>query len=700
MVGSNIIFPYPLWFVLLCMAGGILYSWVLYHREQRFSNPSWLRLLMASLRFAAVFIIALLLLSPLIKDVVEDIRKPLIVIAEDNSGSVRDGIALGGQNTEVSSLVSLEEKLSKLYEVRRVAFGSYAKEGEGDSTMMSSTNISAAMQYISDNYSDQNLGAVILSTDGIYNEGANPLYAKSEFKAPLFTIALGDTVQKKDLTIQNIFHNKIAYLGDKFTIQVDISAFNCSASNTRLTLEQVGGQISRQLYEENINISGPDFFTTRSIVVDANTTGVVKYRLRLSPVKDEVILINNSRDFFVEILDARQKILLYANAPHPDISGLKQIITENKNYDVTIGFAGESNVNFSDYSMVIFHNLPSDKFDIQNTVQLLDSKEIPRMFIVGAQTALEKFNNAQNVIRIRGNSKNTEEIQGEINPSFALFTTSDLLKAKIRTFPPLIAPFGEYSLTGTGNVYLYQSIKKIKTNYPLIAFGENNGVKTAIICGEGIWKWRVFDYLQHSNYDLISEMVNKSIQLVSVKADKRKFRASASRNIYRDNDNVVMEAQLYNDSYELINEPDASLSIKNESGDEYKFTFSKTQNFYSLNAGLFPEGSYTYTASTTYGGKQLSASGKFLVESVQLEQYDLTARHALLKGLSEKYNGRMVYPSEMEEIARILIDEQPLKPVLYQSTVTSPVINFKWLFFIILLLITAEWFLRRFNGAY
>ena len=699
-MGLNIIFPYPIWFILLCVLGSALFSWVLYYRELKFSSPSWLRYLLVFFRFAAVLIISLLLLSPLIRNTQEDIKKPIVVIAEDKSGSVSDVMSEEDLGLLNRNIENLSAKLSENYDVRRVSFGSGTVMGQGDSTIRHSTNISAAMQYISNNYSDQNLGAVIMSTDGIYNEGANPLYSKSEFKAPLFTIALGDTIQKKDLSIRNIYHNKIAYFGDKFTVQADIAAYNCNASNTRLTLEQFTGTQVRVLYDEQININSDDFFTTRNVVLDANITGVVKYRMKLSTVRDEVNVVNNSRDFFIEILDARQKILLLAHAPHPDLSALKQIITENRNYEVSIAYAGEGNIRIADYSLVVFHNLPSEIHDIKNITTQLANLEIPSIYIVGAQISTDKFNVVQNVINIRGNSKNTEEIQGELNPVFSLFTTSDQLKAKLKTFPPLIAPFGEYSISGTGNVYLYQSIKKIKTNYPLIAFGESNGVRTGIICGEGIWKWRVFDFLQHSNYDLITEIVNKSIQLVSLKSDKRKFRVSASSNIYRDNDNILLDAQLYNDSYELINEPDVAVIIKNEKGDEYKYTFSKTQNYYTLNAGLFPEGSYSFSAATTYSGRQLSASGKFQVESVQLEQYDLTARHSLLKGLSEKYNGLMVYPYQTDSIAGILLQEKPLKSVMYQSTVTHPVINLKWLFWVILLFISVEWFTRRYFGAY
>jgi hypothetical protein len=119
-----------------------------------------------------------------------------------------------------------------------------------------------------------------------------------------------------------------------------------------------------------------------------------------------------------------------------------------------------------------------------------------------------------------------------------------------------------------------------------------------------------------------------------------------------------------------------------------------------LNADLFAKGSYTYIASTSYSGKSQSVSGNFNVESIQLEQFDLTARHGLLKSLSQKYGGSMVYPSDISTLESVLLNNQNIKPVMYQSSSTKSLINLKWLFFVLLTLLSIEWFLRRYFGNY
>ncbi|HQS04946.1 MAG TPA: hypothetical protein PLT16_04845, partial [Daejeonella sp.] len=66
------------------------------------------------------------------------------------------------------------------------------------------TDISSVFKLIDDQFSNRNIGAVIIGTDGIYNRGSNPQYESKNLKAPIYTIALGDTIAKRDLLISNV----------------------------------------------------------------------------------------------------------------------------------------------------------------------------------------------------------------------------------------------------------------------------------------------------------------------------------------------------------------------------------------------------------------------------------------------------------------------------------------------------------------
>ncbi|MEZ4950466.1 MAG: hypothetical protein R2784_13920 [Saprospiraceae bacterium] len=241
----------------------------------------------------------------------------------------------------------------------------------------------------------------------------------------------------------------------------------------------------------------------------------------------------------------------------------------------------------------------------------------------------------------------------------------------------------------------------METTYPLLSMGEDNGLRIGVFAAEGLYKWRLFDYLQNNNHEVFNELIGKTVQYLSLKEDKRKFRVSLSKNIFDENEPIVFDAELYNENFELINEPDASLEIRNEDGKEFPFTFNKSGKTYNLNAGIFPVGNYTFKASTSVNGKLYTYDGQFSVQPIQLELFQTTANHGMLKLLAENYGGSMLLPSSMGELPGIFGSQRHRRSktrLLFFKT--RSVINLKWIFFLLLVLLTAEWFLRRYNGAY
>ncbi len=695
---NNLSFQYPTWYILLCVLLGLICAFVLYYKDKTFKeSPSILTWILGAVRFLTVTFLSMLLLSPLLKSLLTETKKPVVVLAQDHSESILADMSAEEKTAYQNNFKALSDALSEDYDLKEYAFGSEVREGVDFNFTDKVSNLSEFLKSLYDLYSNQNLGAVIMATDGIYNEGSNPIYAGTQLSAPIYTVALGDTTPKRDLLVKRIYHNKIAYLGDKFSIQVDVEAKNCVNTNTILKVAKVGGG---QPQTFPIAINKNDFFTTQEVVLNADVAGVQRYRISLNSVANEVSTVNNSKDIFIDVLDARQKILLLANSPHPDISAIKQSISGNKNYEITVKYINDPTVNVAAYDFALLHQLPSKTNDAASVFSTLKSKNIPHLFIVGTQTNLSKLNSQQSVLSIAGDGRNTNDVQAKVAGDFSLYTITDEIKNELPNFAPLLAPFGEFTLGGNAQTLLYQRIGKVDTKYPLLVFGEQDGRKTGVLCAEGIWKWRLFDFLQHQNHAIFDEVMSKSIQYLSLKEDKRKFRVSLNKNIFNENEALFFDAELYNDSYELINTPDASLTITNSEGKEFNFTFNKTANAYSLDAGLFPVGNYNYKGTTFYNGENLNYNGQFSIQPIQLELFETTADHGLLRLLSEKYGGELIYPANVASIASVIKEKGSVKPIIYQTSKTRSVINLKWIFFALIGLLLIEWFLRRYFGAY
>lgn len=693
--------PFPTWYIALCVLLGLAVAAALYFRETNFrKQASWLPWLMGGLRFFSITLISMFLLSPLLKSLELETREPVVVIAQDVSESIQAAFSKDAATSYRNELNKLVRTLDESYDVQTLSFGSVPRNALDTAFTDKVTNISAAMQQIEDQYSGANLGAVVLATDGIFNEGSNPLYQADQLAVPVFSVALGDTTPQRDLVLKRAFYNRITYLEDKFSVELDFSARNLAGQQTQLVVYKMESGEARRIAEKTINIGQEDFFQTEEFILDADEPGVLRYRFVLQPLAGEVSRQNNSKEIFVDVLDARQRILILGASPHPDLTAIRQSIRTNKNYEVEVAYAESFQEAVADYDFVILHQLPSQKYRLTGLLNQLNENRIPRLFVLGSQTDFGQVNQVQSLLGISANARNTNEVQGRLNPAFSLFNVADDLQSEFNAYPPLTAAFGEYNDSGNGQVLLYQRIRRIDTQYPLLIMGNENGTKTGVLTAEGIWKWRLFDFLQNQNHETFDGFFSRVVQYLGVKEDKRKFRVSMSDNIVDENEPVYFDAELYNNAYQLVNGPDVSMKVTDESGNTFEYIFNKTDKAYRLNAGSLPVGNYRYQAEVTFNGERLTASGPFSVRPIQLELYETTADHGLLRLLSDRTGGALFFPQEMEALGQRIQEFETIKPVIYQSSRTRSAINLRWLFLPLLLLLAVEWGLRRYFGAY
>ena len=703
-MNSGISFSYPSWCIIFCFLLGAGYAALLYYRDKTFDeSTSQSRLFkwgMAAFRFLAVSILAVLLLSPFIRYRNTKTYKPIVAILQDNSESICNSFKAGDSSAYFKKIQQLSEKLSGKYDVVTYAFGNELKKTQDFPLTSKVTNISDAVDNVNDLYYNQNLCAVIIASDGIYNQGINPVYSAAKSTYNIYTVALGDTTIPKDLRFGNVYYNKITYLNDQFAIRADIEATHLQGKNAVLTVSELDNGAAKSISTKTMVLNSDNFQQSQDFIIPANKVGIVHYQLSLTNLDGEVTYKNNVKDIYVEVLDGRQKILLVANSPHPDLAALKQAIESNKNYQLDVAYAADFNGKLNDYNLVILHQLPSANYGADNILQQAKALKKSILFVVGSQTATASLNKVQTALNIAGNANRFNDVLARTNKDFNLFTISDATKLALTKLPPLENFFGDYKVSGAAQTMLFQRINNVETDYPLWLFADELDSKIGIIAGEGLWRCKLYDYMQNKNFDAYNEIVNKTIQYLAVKGDKRPFQVTLPKNIFQDNEAITFEAQLYNANYEMVNTPDVDLKIKSEDGKEYPFKFNKTDKYYTLNAGFLPVGNYSYAATTKLGTNVYKAEGKFSISALQLEELRTVADHKVMYQLASQHHGQMYHATDFDKIADDLLAKNQLKPILYDTFLTESAINLKWIFFLILILLSAEWFMRKYLGGY
>ena len=111
-------------------------------------------------------------------------------------------------------------------------------------------------------------------------------------------------------------------------------------------------------------------------------------------------------------------------------------------------------------------------------------------------------------------------------------------------------------------------------------------------------------------------------------------------------------------------------------------------------------GRYTWTARTELEGQRYTATGDVTVTALVAEQFNTVADHGLWADIAQNTGGLLVPPTELDRMKKDLATRNELKARSYAHTSFSDLISLRWLFFIILGLLTIEWVLRRRSGAY
>lgn len=697
----------PSWFILFCLLAGFTLSALLYYKSSFTSEKgffSFPNLMLFLLRFISISLIAFFLLSPFVNRLFEKKEKPVIVLAIDNSKSILLSSDSNYYRTKFNEdIAHLSKALSKKYELQVYRFSKDVEKNNKPDFTGTRTNISGMMENIAGQNFNRNIGAFILSSDGIYNEGKDPVTSGTSFRSLVYTIAMGDTTARKDISIIEIRNNSITYQGNNFTARVKAGAVKFRGTAVRLQLLQ-NGQV---LQEKTINSDQDHFISSVDFNIEAKNKGLQKYMIRAVYQPGESNYSNNAREFFVEVLESRKKILMIALSPHPDIFALKNAIEKNGNYRVTSVLAADYRKNepemekiLGGYDMLVLHQLPGTSYPARELFQAADKMKVPLLIVVGSQTSIPQFNASNLGLTIQQRKTGFNNVLPVLSDNFDYFTLSDQFKSMINDYPPLISPFAEYKINREGQVALFQKIGKVNSGFPLWLFLNNIDYRVAVICGEGIWHWPLTESSLKQEAGAFDELVNKTVQYLTVKSDKRFFRLKNIKPLVYEDEAVTFEAEAFNQAYQKMQNAKISMQIRNEQNKVFDYFFRESDEDYQLNAGFFPPGKYHFSAATILNGKDYRSDGDFTVQPVDIEYLNTVADHRLLFALAKNNYGKMFYPRQMDELLTDLMNQKDIRPVSHLDQDIRDLIENRWLFGMILLLLTAEWFFRKFFGEY
>lgn len=669
---------YSGWWVVLLILISAAVSYFLYVKKD-VPWTSQQNLLLFSIRSIAIFLILFLLLDPSIRQIKNSIKKPVLALAIDNSQSI---LGRGGNEERITE--SISELKKRLIDLDLEVETFQLNESDSLKFNQQTSPLSSLLSRVEEKRDQSNLSSIILISDGIYNRGSSPLY--NNYLTPIFTVGMGDSIPPKDVGISRIQYNKVSFKGNQTPIQIELRQEGFDKKTVTITLSEDGEKIASNKLELTKTIHEVPF------QISSQKEGLRHLIASVSYDPEESIRENNTADIFLEVIDAKQNVLIVADAPHPDIKAIRSTLNATNNYQTDVFIPSITKKQPSEiYDVVIYHGA----FTSNNQ---FSPKENPGIwYILNNESNINAVNKAIPYLFIEKRRGQADKVSGSFNQQFSKFKIDDT--QVFEEYPPIQVPFGEYRVNGPSEVVMYQKLGNVVTNKPLMIFYDDGTKKSAVLMGQNIWTWKLQESAINENSIHFESFISKTVQFLSVKNDKKQFSVDVRSSTFKDTSPIVFDTEVYNDIYERVHGNSIQFRIVDANGNAQNFDFNDSEINSTFKAPRLKKGIYSFQASVKIGEKVFTDNGEFLVENVNTEYLNLTANHRLLQNLSAKTGAGFVHYTQIDNLPEI-IKAIDFKPTMKTEERVDSLIKTWWFYLMIFGLFTLEWVLRRYWGSY
>ncbi len=705
----------PLWLLLIVSVAAALTWWM--YRGTRDLLPRGLQVALHAFRFTVLTALGILLLEPLLTSLTKLTFPPIIAVLQDDSES----LVIQPDSTYVRKDFPQQLKgfmgefEGENYQLDLYRFAAeVSPEADPDSLRFdqAGTNLSAGLKHVENLYQNQNLGAVVLISDGIPTAGVSPLYAIEGLRQPVYTVLLGDTTPQRDIRIQEVLYNEIAYLDNEMPIRVKVRSRGYDQASLKVTLrnrEKVFGT-------QPLTLSRRKSEGTVDFTIKPDEVGLQPYQVVVSRMDGEITYRNNVRTLYINVLETRVKIALFAGAPHPDLGALKQAFAQDESYELTefvlrrpgTFYNDPSNYNLQDFDLFILHNFPqssADDEEVAQLAQLIEEEKKPVMYLVGISTDLPTMGPLFDYMGLtpRGVSPKSEEVIADFQETYrnhSTYTFADSWISWINAAPPLYRNQSDWQPKPTTNVYATAKIKSVALDYPVFGLQSQLGRKNMVLLGENFWRWRAHSYLESDDFELFDSWLFNLIKWLRANDDKRKFKVEPSQTFFTSNDPVIFKGQAYDDSYNPIEGVDIELTLTDPEGRKEEFYLNESvEAQYTLELYNLAEGPYSYTAEGRKADQLVGRDqGQFSIGRSNVEHFRLQADQDLMQQVALRTGGEAVAARELDQLAAQLKALPGLKPTSEFKRDRQSVHEYGWIMVLLLLLLSAEWIVRKVNS--
>ena len=671
-------------FIFLAVLISLGLSFYQYFYPQVSKNKRLLYLL-AACRFIALFAVFLLLINPQITQTKNQNIKTVLPVYVDQSKSI-EMLAATQQAQKTVDFLSNHKALNEQFDVQFYGLGSEVQLIVDSLDQLkftaSQTRLDKIAKNNQNNFPHQKFPTLIL-TDGNQTQGADFQYNFNELN-PVFAFVLGDTTTVTDLRVGQINVNKYAFLKNKFPMEVFLHYSGLKKVTAECSIENKG----KKIHSQKINFDAQKQSQVVEVLLNAEAIGLQQFEVKINGNITEKNTDNNLQKCFVDVIDQRTEIALVADMNHPDLGTLKRSIEVNQQRKVT-QISSNSKEDLSRFDVFILYQ-PTAAFAPFFESNLLKQKN--KFIITGLHTDFNFLGKVLTDFSFKMTTQK-EDYTPAFNADFQVFKTELTGFEKLQ---PLQNPFGTITPNANIQILAQAKIRNAVLSQPLVCFSDNANLRMAYIFGQDLWKWRSQVYINTEDFDHFDRLMDKSIQYLSVGDAKKRLDVRYENN-YNSSDDIRIAAQFFNKNYEFDTEAQLSIKVISKSGGSTKnYDLNLSQQEFSVQLiGLSP-GLYDFVV--TEKESKLSYKGFFEIIDFEVEKQFVSPNVSKLMSLAVNTKGSVLYENTLNQWVEDLLKDNRYTITQKQFINKTPLIEWYFLLIIIALVLSIEWFVRKYNG--
>lgn len=706
-----------LFLILIALVVSIGIALVSYHRVFLPDGSKRLIFLFV-LRAIAIFVAFLLISEPILTFILKSTKAPSVAILIDNSKSMGIKDRLGDRKTLAKEIADKLTRVEIQGDKKFFIFSRDAEEKKNfnpESLSFSGglTNISEALKKVQGIASQENIKAIVLVSDGVYNSGENPSYFSERLGIPVFTIGVGDSNVQKDLKVVDVLTNEIAYAGLETPVVVRMESSELGGNDVIVTLHDEKGEVAREKVSLKDGIN--EYIVNFKFI--PKEEGLKKFTVKVQQLPDEITYQNNQKSFYIKVLKGKHKILLISGAPSPDLAFIKRVIVESKNYEVISytekrgkefieGGFDFKNAETADAIIFVGYPVKTSDIDIINRLKsVIMSQNKPFLFVISRTIEINKLRAFSEILpfrfsRISGDEEVVNLVITEDGKNHAVMDLKD--KNYIwNILPPIFKLRGGFSPSAGSTVLAKAKYQNVEADEPLIIVNQLDGRKSAAILCYGIWRWKLMAAPNKEFEGVFESFINNLIRWLVAPVEEEFIKFKISKNFFVEDEKIEFTAQIYAEDYSPVNDAEVKVKILTQGDEEIAREVRLeriTPGVYSGNVYL-PKGDYKYEADISRKGKTLkNFVGRFTVGEIEIEFLNTRMDSKLLREIASKTGGVFLSKDEISALSKLI----PTIPDFKSALVEKKKEYILWSRFeplvIVIVLLSIEWFLRKRSG--